>query len=138
MFTSTQATQNLNITSNISCNSSFNAVINNRHLNRNEDHIFKKPLGIQKNEDCETLRDKVKNLTETIEVKEGEVSILRSQLKQMKMNFELENAKKGKEKADELNLTKKKMNQFKTELEFKVILHFFLRKNQIHQIYFHS
>lgn len=71
-------------------------------------------------ETCDGLESKVSNLQEQIVAKEGEVAILRSQLKDMKVNFEVQSAKKQNEWVDKLNAKSKEMQAIQTKLEFKV------------------
>lgn len=64
--------------------------------------------------------DKLKQLQEQILAKEGEVAILRSQLKELKANFEVEHARKQKEWLEKLNEKTKEIREIQSKLEFKV------------------
>lgn len=63
---------------------------------------------------------RLKELREQILAKEGEVAILRSQLKEVKATFEVENARKQKEWLEKLNEKTKEINEIQSKLEFKV------------------
>lgn len=63
---------------------------------------------------------RVKELGEQILAKEGEVAILRSHLKELKANFEVENARKQKEWSEKLNEKTKEINEIQSKLQFKV------------------
>lgn len=55
-----------------------------------------------------------------VEMKEGEVSILRSQLRDSKAKFETELEKKQKEMIEKLNVKTREVSAVQSELEFKV------------------
>lgn len=66
------------------------------------------------------LQRQIQNLQERLQAKDGEVSILRSQLKETKANIETERQKKEKEWNDKLVQATKEMSTIKTQLDFKV------------------
>lgn len=63
---------------------------------------------------------KLKKLQEQILTKDGEVSILRSQLNALKTRYESENARKQKEWVKTLNEKTKEIETIQSKLEFKV------------------
>lgn len=63
---------------------------------------------------------KIKRLQEQVIAKEGEVAILRCQLKETKASVETERAKKEKEWSEQLNEKIKEIRAIQTKLEFKV------------------
>lgn len=63
---------------------------------------------------------KIRRLQEQVIAKEGEVAILRSQLKETKTNSESERVKKEKEWSEKFNEKMKEIKAIQTKLEFKV------------------
>lgn len=59
-------------------------------------------------------------MQDKILAKEGEVAILRSQLKEIKTNYEVESAKTRKEWMEKLNEKTKEIKEIQSKLEFKV------------------
>lgn len=67
------------------------------------------------------LKIKLQNLQKQYEAKEGESSILRSRLEEIKGTLEADYAKKRTEWTLKFNSTNKEIDAIKSELEFKVI-----------------
>lgn len=108
MFTSTQ-----NHCSQVPSTSRYNSNQNGR-IN-SEEFSFKRPH-INNNE----LRSKLSDLENEIEEKNGENSILRSQLNGLQSSLKFDYEKKVKEVNDKLQNSVKEIQKFKTELQFKV------------------
>lgn len=68
-------------------------------------------------------QDQLQQLKETLRTKEGEVSILRSQIKQSRSHFDTERAKREKEWGEKMNLVEKELGSVKSDLDFKVYMH---------------
>lgn len=64
--------------------------------------------------------DQLQQLKETLRTKEGEVSILRSQIKQSRSYFDVERSKREKEWSEKMNFVEKELSSVKSELDFKV------------------
>lgn len=80
---------------------------------------FKMPHPIVNTEE---LKMKLTYLQQKCEAKEGEVSILRSQMKKMKTEMAEEQSKKQKEHLEITNLKEKQIKSIKGQLDFKVSL----------------
>lgn len=79
-----------------------------------------KQYNYEVNSEVSELKIKLQNLQKQYEAKEGESSILRSRLEEIKGNLEAEHAKKQAEWMFKFNSTSKEIIAIKSELEFKV------------------
>lgn len=121
MFTSTQSGFNTHP-------SSYKPTTSKGACNTNSSPRFSRYNSIPP-DDCQTskfsqpqsdLQTTLQDLQQKLQAKDGEVSILRSQLKELKANIEIERQKREKEWNDKLAHATKEMNTVKTQLDFKV------------------
>lgn len=96
------------------------AINKNTFCNGVQENGFKRSRSFDSPEYLTGLEVKIKKLQEDLIAKEGEISILRTQLKEIRRNNENDMHRKEKEWSEKLNATTKKLNAVKSELEFKV------------------
>lgn len=119
LFTSTQSEPNLNLhkpTTSKNTGSQYST----RFIRNNSSPLENINRDIRTSERASDAQTKVQRLQEKCEFKDGEVAILRSQLKQTKKNLEVELTQKQKEWFEKLTAKTKEMNAIQSELEFKV------------------
>lgn len=88
-----------------------------QNVHQTQTNAFKKPQPVV---DTEDMTMKLAYLQQKCEAKEGEVSILRAQMKKIKTDVAEEQSKKQKEYMEMTNLKEKEIKSIKGQLDFKV------------------